>query len=148
MSLERWFENGWLHPHEPSPKETAELLEVAGRGLADARVEGLTPDARVALAYPTVLALGAAALAASGYRARRDRHHERVIDSLSYTVGMDQQLVGRLHRYRRLRNEMTYERVGRLEDHEAEVFLSHIEKLRTAVVGWLTATHPRLMSAG
>jgi hypothetical protein len=111
-------------------------------------VEGLTPDARVTLAYPAVLALGAAALAASGYRAGRDRHHERVIDSLSYTVGAEPQIVGRLHRYRRLRNEMTYERVGRLDDHEVQVFLSHVEKLRTALVEWLTDTHPRLMSAG
>ena len=148
MSLERWFENGWLHPHEPSPKETAELLEVAGRALADARVDGLTPDARVALAYPAVLALGAAALAASGYRAGRDRHHERVIDSLSYTLGMEPQIVGRLHRYRRMRNEMTYERVGRLDHREVNAFVSHVEKLRTAIVGWLAATHPRLMSAG
>jgi hypothetical protein len=46
MSLERWFENGWLHPHQPSPKEIAELLEVAGRALADARVEGLLSGAK------------------------------------------------------------------------------------------------------
>lgn len=67
---------------------------MADRALADARVEGLTADARVTLAYPAVLALGAAALAASGYRAGRDRHHERIIDSLSYTAGIEPQTVG------------------------------------------------------
>lgn len=146
MGLERWLENGWLHPHDPSPQETADLLEVAGRALADARVQGLTPDARITLGYPAVLALGAAALAASGYRAGRERHHERVIDSLSHTVGVEPQLVGRLHRYRRLRNEMTYERVGRLEHDEVEIFLSHVQELRSAVVQWLTTVHSRLMS--
>jgi hypothetical protein len=146
MSLDQWRENGWLHLHEPSPKETAELLEVADRALADARVEGLTADARVALAYPAVLALGAAALAASGYRAGRDRHHERIIDSLSHTAGIESRAVGRFHRYRRLRNEMMYERVGRLSDREADQFLSYVEELRTAIVAWLRATHPRVMS--
>ncbi len=146
MTLARWLENGWLHPHDPPAKETAELLEVADRALADARVEGLTPDAQVALAYPAVLALGAAALAASGYRAGRDRHHERVIDSLMHTVGLESPIIGRLHRYRRLRNEMTYERVGRLNRQDAETLLSQAEDLRTAIMQWFASAHPHLVA--
>jgi hypothetical protein len=71
MSLETWLANGWLKRHETSPHEIEELLAVADRALANAAVEGLTPDARIGLAYPAVLAIGAAGLAAAGYRAAR-----------------------------------------------------------------------------
>lgn len=144
MSLERWVENGWLHRHEPSRSEIADLLEVADRALADARVAGLSPDARAALAYPAVLAFGSAALAAAGYRAGRERHHERIIDSLVHTIDLAPNLAGRLHRYRRIRNQMTYERVGQLSYVEAETLLSYVETLRRSVVRWLTTMHPRL----
>lgn len=147
MSLVQWFENRWLSQHESSPKEIAELFEVVDLALANARVGGLTPDARVGLAYPAVLAMGAMALAAEGYRAGRDRHHERVIDSLAHTVGADPVLIAKLHRYRRLRNEMTYERAGTLSQQEAEAFLGVVESLRRTVRAWLRERHPQLMTA-
>ena len=85
MSLENWLANGLLRRHETSRREIEDLLAVADRALGNSAVDGLTSDARIGLAYPAVLAIGAAGLAAAGYRAGKDRHHERVIDSLLHT---------------------------------------------------------------
>ncbi len=145
MTLEGWLANGWLKRHETSPREIADLLAVVDRALENATVEGLTPDARIALAYPAALALGAAGLAAAGYHAGKDRHHERVLDSLLHTVGVAPPTVARLHRFRRMRNEMTYERVGVVTDSEAAGFLALVGDLRAAVTGWLQTEHPPLL---
>lgn len=120
-----------------SPQEIADLLGVVDHALENATVKGLTPDARIGLAYPGALAIGATGLAASGYRAGRDRHHERVLDSLLHTLGTDPVLVGKLHRFRRMRNEMTYERVGTVSESEAKGFLALVAELRRDVVMWL-----------
>jgi len=108
-------------------------------------VDGLTADARIGLAYPAVLAIGAAGLASAGYRAGKDRHHERVIDSLLHTARTDPAVVARLHRFRRMRNEMTYERLGTVTEQEAAGFTTLVRELRSALVAWLTTKHPALL---
>lgn len=69
MTLETWLDHGWLKRHDTSPQEIADLLAVVG----------LTSDARIGLAYPAALAVGAVALAASGARVppTRDSGHRR-----------------------------------------------------------------------
>lgn len=146
MALETWLGHGWLKRHETSPQEVAELLAVVDRALENAAVEGLTPDARISLAYPAALAIGAAGLGAAGYRAGKDRHHERVLDSLLHTLGVDSVRVGKLHRFRRMRNAMTYERVGSVSETEARAFLALVGELRGVVAAWLKQTHPELLS--
>ena len=34
MSLKQWASNGWLRPHETSPKEIRDLLAIAKRDLS------------------------------------------------------------------------------------------------------------------
>ncbi len=36
MSLRQWASNGWLKPHQTSPKEIQDLLSIVKRDLADA----------------------------------------------------------------------------------------------------------------
>jgi hypothetical protein len=124
--------------------ELRELLEVADRALADAGHAELTPDGRVGLAWPAVLALGSAALASAGYRPGKERHHERVVDSLQFTVELAQSDVGALHRIRRLRNQMTYERVGTTTAAEAQRFVERVRDLRETVQRWLESRHTDL----
>jgi len=119
-------------------------MAVADRGLRDARIEELSPDARIGLAYQAALAAGAAALAAAGYRAMRERHHERVIDSLLHTLRAEARLVSELHRWRRARNTMTYERLGTVTLPEAGKFVEFVEGLRGRVTNWLAKEHPKL----
>ncbi len=87
MSLQDWLRNGWLVEHKTSPAEIAELLAIADRDLADCQVQGLSPDWRLNIAYNAALQASTAALAACGYRAAREAHHYRVIQSLALTIG-------------------------------------------------------------
>ncbi len=45
----------------------------------------------MSIAYNAALQTATAALAAAGYRATRDSHHYRVIQSLAFTIGADRE---------------------------------------------------------
>jgi len=93
MSLEDWLKNGWLVEHKTSPLEIAELLAIVNRDLSDCQVKGLDPDWKLNIAYNAALQAATAALATSGYRASREAHHYRVIQTLVLTIGTDDKLV-------------------------------------------------------
>jgi hypothetical protein len=87
MTLEDWRHSGWLSAHEPSREEIQDLLALADRDLKDCRSKRLSADWQFNIAYNAVLQAATAALAAAGYRASRDSHHYRVLQSLGLTVG-------------------------------------------------------------
>jgi hypothetical protein len=93
VSLSDWERSGWLLPHRTSPREIADLLGVVERDLADSQTAGLSTDWRLNIAYNAALQAATAALAASGYRASRDQHHYRVIQSLELTIGAERKVV-------------------------------------------------------
>lgn len=145
MSLKTWSENGWLTPHQSSPQEARHLLGVADRSLADAAVPAVSADGRLAHAYGAALQLAALALAAEGYRPERARAHERTIQSLRFTVGLEPGLVDTLDRVRRKRNVIQYEQAGMTSDAEAAEVLELATGLRTRVIEWLRHAHPGLL---
>ena len=145
MSLQDWARDGWLRRHEPSRQETAELLAVADRDLADSRVPGLSPDARFSLAYSAGLQAGMAALGAAGYRAGHQSHHFYVIQSLAYTIRADARMVEQFDAFRKKRNVAGYERVGAVSDREAADMTQLAQGLRRRVEQWLRAEHPDLL---
>jgi hypothetical protein len=144
VSLRDWLENAWLIEHETSPAEIADLLAVADRDLEDCRSPGLSSDWRLAIAYNAALQAAAAALAASGYRASREAHHYRVIQSLRYTVEASQSLVGMFDKFRKKRNIGGYERAGTISEQEAQEMIALARNLRGVVEDWLRAHHPEL----
>ena len=73
MSLRDWQKNSWLVEHKSSPEEIAALLAIVERDLANAGLAGLAEDWKLNIAYNAALQAAAMALAASGYRAARDR---------------------------------------------------------------------------
>jgi hypothetical protein len=83
MSFEDWVKNGWLEVHKSSKEEIANLLGIVERDLKDSKAKDVSNDWRFAIAYNAALQAATAALAAAGYRATRDSHHYRVIQSLS-----------------------------------------------------------------
>ncbi len=87
MSLADWLKNGWLVEHRPSAREIADLRAVVERDLADSAADQLSADWRMNIAYNAALQAANAALAAAGYRASRDQHYYRIIQSLRETVG-------------------------------------------------------------
>ena len=145
MSLHDWERNGWLTRHQTSPTEIRDLLEVVERDLADSAAEGLSPDWRMNIAYNAALQAATAALAASGYRASRDSHHFRVIQSLRETTGTAASVVATLDAFRKKRNISGYERTGLVSDAEAEAMRGLACSLRDGVIAWLEKHHGRLL---
>jgi hypothetical protein len=124
----------------------ARLLAVADRSLADAEVTAVSTDARVGFAHAATIAVDAAALAAEGYRAGKERHHERLLDSLRYTLDIDPRLLKQLHDVRRARNAMMYEQLGDTTPADAEAIITRARGIRDSVVGWLRARQGDLMA--
>jgi hypothetical protein len=146
VSLEDWLKNGWLIEHKTSPAEIAELLAIADRDLADCRVPDLSPDWRLNIAYNAALQASTAALAACGYRASREAHHYRVIQSLALTIAADANLVRHFDLFRKKRNIGGYERAGAVSNQEAAEMIGLAERIRQQVTDWLNSNHPELLT--
>ena len=147
MSLDDWLANRWLEPHEASTEEVRDLLALVDRDLGDAAIDGLSADWRLGIAYNAALQLATLALAASGYRPTRIRGHERAIQSLRHTVGLDRDLVATLDAVRRKRNLSNYERAGAASPSEAEDVYQLVKGLRIQIVTWLEEHHSDLLTA-
>lgn len=145
VSLRDWLGNGWLVKHQTSGQEIRGLLGVADRDLVDCEASGLSPDWRLNIAYNAALQVATAALAASGYRAARDSHHYRIIESLAYTLRADYQLITQFDKFRKKRNLAEYELAGRVSEQEANEMVGLAKTLRTAVKDWLRQNHPGLL---
>lgn len=145
MSLQDWRKNGWLVEHQPNAREITDLLAVADRDLTDCQAEGLSVDWRLNIAYNAALQLANAALAAAGFRASRDAHHYRVIQSLTHTIGANSALVAQFDAFRKKRNISGYERVGMTSEKEAQEMVALAKQLRGDVVGWIKKAHPKLL---
>jgi hypothetical protein len=97
------------------------------------------------IAYNAALQAATAALAAAGYRASRDQHHHRVIQSLRETIGADTGLVTSFDAFRRKRNVSGYERVGLVSDADADSMRTLARRVRDQVIAWLQRQHPQLV---
>lgn len=148
MSLKDWQLNDWLAAHHTSPQEIADLLAVSDRDLHDCKASGLSADWRLNIAYNAALQAATAALAASGYRAVREAHHFRVIQSLVYTIDMPAAVVTQFDAFRKKRNIGGYERAGMISDREADEMFSLAKNIREKVENWLRRNYPELVARG
>ena len=147
MSLAEWERNGWLTAHRTSGNEVRDLLAVVERDLVDSDAEGLSPDWRMNIAYNASLQAATAALAAAGYRASRDQHHYRVIQSLRETLRIDVQTANTFDAFRKKRNVSGYERIGLVSDADADAMRALAVRLRDDVFAWLKKNHSDLLKA-
>lgn len=145
MTLQNWLLNNWLTPHKTSPEEISDLLSLVIRDLSDCQLPGLSPDWRLNIAYNAALQAATAALAASGYRAARETHHFRIIQSLAYTIGAPAILVAQFDQFRKKRNIGGYERAGVASHQEAQEMFSLAKKICSDVEAWLHQNHPEFM---
>lgn len=145
MTLLEWERNGWLQSHKTSPNEIRGLLAVVERDLSDSAAKGLSADWRMNIAYNAALQVATVALAAAGYRASRDQHHHRVIQSLRETLATDAPSVNAFDAFRKKRNVAAYDRAGLVSDADAKAMRVLAERLRTDVVAWLEKHHPELV---
>ena len=144
MSLRDWQKNSWLVEHKSSPEEIAALFAIVERDLASAKVAGLGDDWRLSIGYNAALQGATAALAASGFRAAREQHHYRTIQSLALTIGWPAAKVERFDRFRKKRNMIGYETAGVVSAQEAREMHELAVGLRDDVLAWLRKQHPKL----
>jgi uncharacterized protein (UPF0332 family) len=145
MSLSDWLDKGRLVRHRPDRREIKELLSIADRDIADAQAEGISTDTQLSIAYNAALQLAVAALAAAGYRAGREAHHYRAIQSLAFTIGASTDLIDQLDSFRKKRNISDYERAGAVSEQEAKEMLRLAKTLRKTVTTWLKTNHSELI---
>jgi HEPN domain-containing protein len=145
VSLQDWLKSRWLIEHQTSRQEIADLLGMADRDLAQCRTPNLSPDWQLNIAYNVALQAATAALAAAGYRAAREAHHYRVIQSLAHTIKADPVLIAQLDTFRKKRNISGYERAGAVSEQEAKEMFVLAKKLRDEVEKWLRSNHPELL---
>jgi hypothetical protein len=145
MSLKDWLNSDWLVRHRTTAGEIEGLLGIAKGDLEQSRLEGLTPDWRLIIAYNAALQAATAALAASGYRAGRESHHYRIIQSLAFTIGFDSDSIALMDQFRKKRNISSYERTGTVSEMEASEMVALSERLTMEVIQWLEIHHPELL---
>lgn len=145
MILQDWLKSRWLVEHRTSRQEIRDLLSLADRDLAQCRTPSLSPDWQLNIAYNAALQVATAALAATGYRAAREAHHYRVIQSLAYTVKADAGMIAQLDKFRKKRNIGSYERGGVVSDQEAKEMAALAKTLKEDVEKWLHSNHPELI---
>lgn len=145
MSLGDWLRNSWLVEHKTSVEEISGLLAIVERDIANAKVAGLSDDWRFNIAYNAALQAATTALAASGFRAAREQHHYRTIQSLALTIGWPGAEVERFDRFRKKRNITGYETAGVISAGEAGEMLEVATALRAQVIAWLAKRHPKLL---
>ena len=144
MTLARYLEHGWIRRREASRDEIAGLLAIADRDIEQSQTPGLGAEWRFSIAYNAALQLATTALAASGFHSERQNKHQRTIECLSFTVGLDSVDVDFLDLCRRKRHSNVYDQVGAVSDQEAEEMISFAVRLRQTVVTWLHDHHPEL----
>jgi hypothetical protein len=145
MSLADWEKNGWVKAHSTSREGIGALLGVIDRDLGDSQTRGLSADWKLNIAYNAALQAATAALAAAGYRASREAHHYRVIQSLQLTVAPDPNWIDQLEKFRKKRNIGGYERAGAVSDKEAKEMIHLAQQLSAAVKKWLSKNYSKLM---
>src|SRR5713101_2214200 len=145
MSLSDWEKNGWLKAHVTSRQEIGALLGVVDRDLSDSQTRGLSADWKLNIAYNAALQAATAALAAAGYRAGRDSHHYRVIQSLELTVGKGSKFIGAFDAFRKKRNVSSYDIGGGISHREVEEMIGIAQSLQHDVEQWIRTNHASLL---
>lgn len=146
MSLKTWADAGWLRPVPPDPGIVRKLLSDSRDNLRQCQLDGLGADWRLIIAYTVILNSATAALMSAGYRADRDQHHFRTLQSLEHTIGLETPLLRRLDGFRKKRHVSTYDRSGAVSDQEVSEITQLAEELLERILAWLRAHHPELIA--
>jgi hypothetical protein len=146
VSLNDWLKIGWLRVHSPDRNEIAGKLAVVKRDLrVSADTQG-DPDWRFVAAFNAALQSATVALLASGYDLPKGTgSHQRMIDTLKFTIGADAELVDELQAFRGKRGGTVYESVGIASDSEIEDMRKLAVDLSGRVIAWLKAHHKDLL---
>jgi hypothetical protein len=108
--------NRWLVQHKSNSQEISNLFAISDRDLHACNTKNLPADWRFAIAYNAALQAATAALAAAGYRASRESHHHRVIQSLEFTLAPERKMIDTFDTFRKKRNISSYDVAGSISE--------------------------------
>lgn len=147
LSLGNLVKIGKLHPHAASRDEIQRLLRGLDRSLADAKLEGLSNEGRLAAGYDSLLRLATIALRAAGYRTNPEQpgHHAITFQALPLTLGASADMTAQLDAFRRKRNLAAYEGDDSVSDRDLRELMSVLEALKPRLLQWLRKQHPELL---
>lgn len=145
MRLRDLLTSGRLKRHRTSRREIRQLLQLAQRGLADARVEAISTDLRFCAAYQAALQLATIPLACAGYRAAGMGHHATIFEALPLAMGQEFASLSVYYDSCRVkRNVAEYDRAGEIMEGEVEELIESAGKFAEQVHEWLRTNHPEL----
>jgi hypothetical protein len=145
--LERWAEFGWVREEPSSPNEIGDLLAIVARALKDSKVEAISEDLRFQAAFSASLTAANIALRASGYRTRvQTGHHQKIIESMEFTLDADPKLIHKLRVFSKKRNATSYDAAGSISTQELQQAIAVAEEMHQTITFWLKRNHPNLMS--
>jgi hypothetical protein len=151
MDLEKPAQLGWLKAEPTSLNEIAGLFSIVDRSVADLKVEGISDDLRFQAAYNGILTLANVALRASGYRVSLGQgHHQRVIESLEYTLTTQdsnarERWVRKIKSDSQKRNTTSYDLAGGISPNDLAQAIRDLAALSEQVEECLRKTHPELL---
>ncbi|HEY6447701.1 MAG TPA: hypothetical protein VIY53_14665 [Acidobacteriaceae bacterium] len=151
MSLEKLSQLGWYKAEPTSAKEIADLFSIVHRSLADLKVEGISDDLRFQAAYNGILTLTNIALRAHGFRvAAGQGHHQRVIESLAYTLITQnkaalEKWVRKIKAHSQKRNAASYDVAGAVSPNDVAQIIRDLAALQEEVIDFLKQTHKELL---
>ena len=138
MSWKAWLEDGRIETHRPVRAEIDGHRQAAERSLADAALQGISPEGRFQLAYNAALGLATLAVVASGYRIKsRVGHHQITFEAAGVALGEEASvLIKYFDRCRRTRNVITYEG-DEISTEQANELLRECKRFAALVGAWL-----------
>ena len=146
MSLQAWHSAGWLRPHQTSHREIRDLWLIAERDLKDAASGGISHDWQYGIAYNAALKLCTILLYAEGYRPEKSLAHYRTLQALPLILGAHRSAdADYLDGCRKKRNTVEYDYAGSATAADADELIRFSDELRTEVLAWLKARHPKLV---
>lgn len=145
MSLENLLKTKQLQSHNPTRAAVQRLLQAAARNIADARVIQISGENRFDAAYKTIMQCAMVALWANRYRASTSQpgHHQVAIQTLSKTIGLEQNTVIVLDALRKQRNVSDYEG-DPISDQTVIECIKQAEQLYQVVNSWIATNRPDL----
>lgn len=98
------------------------------------------------MAFNASLQCANAALLASGYRAASQTgHHERIINSLRYTIRLSGEIINQLNKFRNKRIKAAYDLAGVISDYEVDEAIKLARHILKSVNEWLAKYHPEFV---
>jgi len=138
MGLEDLANVGVLEKLPASWTEVNGLLKKAGRKLSDAKSDSISRETRLEQAYNVILTCALIALRVAGYRILSKKSgHYTAIETLRYTIGLDNDKIDYFQSLRGLRHRDIYEADLVINEEDLSDSIREAESLLSGLETWI-----------